>query len=366
MAAAKANAFANDQAGDGLTEFGGFSPNPGGLRARMHVPYGLEAGAPLVVALHGCTQSAAAYDGGTGWSTLADRQGFAVLFPEQVQANNANRCFNWFSPEDIRRTGGEAESIAAMVAAMIARHDIDPRRVFVTGLSAGGAMTAVMLATYPEMFVGGAVIGGLPYGSATSVPEAFARMRGQSGGDDDRLLAVVRQASNGYRGRQPSLSIWHGTQDATVNVGNMDGLGRQWRHLHGLDTSTPSMATGPGWERRRWGGEGAHAAVEEWRIAGMGHGVPIDPSGPSRLGASGPFMFDVGLSSTAEIARGWGLLSGDEGVDAGGVLPAVRVVDNRRPAVAERVMDATPADVPRPNGIQATIEDALRKAGLMR
>src|SRR5690242_10684259 len=101
-------------AGDGpdrLTDFTGFGSNPGNLRARIYLPDGLAADAPLVVVLHGCTQNAAGYDHGAGWSQLADRHGFALLFPEQQRSNNANLCFNWFEPADIKRGSGELLSI---------------------------------------------------------------------------------------------------------------------------------------------------------------------------------------------------------------------------------------------------------------
>ncbi|PXA92289.1 hypothetical protein DMC47_24170, partial [Nostoc sp. 3335mG] len=109
---------------DRLHDLTGFAPDPGNLRARLYVPAGLRPGAALVVALHGCTQDAAVYDHGTGWSTLADQEGFAVLFPEQRRANNANMCFNWFEAGDIARIGGEAESIAAMIDATVEAHAI--------------------------------------------------------------------------------------------------------------------------------------------------------------------------------------------------------------------------------------------------
>ncbi|MBV1799135.1 PHB depolymerase family esterase [Siccirubricoccus sp. G192] len=121
-----------------LTEVQDFGPNPGALRMLSFVPEGLPEGAPLVVALHGCTQNAAGYDRGCGWSDLARQLGFALLLPEQRQANNPNRCFNWFEPGDTARDAGEAASIRQMVAHMLAAHRLDPRRVFVTGLSAGG------------------------------------------------------------------------------------------------------------------------------------------------------------------------------------------------------------------------------------
>ena len=144
----------------------------------VRVPEGQPAGVPLVVVLHGCTQSAAAFDRACGWSDLATRLGFALLLPEQRRANNSKRCFNWFAAGDTRRDAGEALSIRRMVDQMLTGHVLDPRRVYIAGLSAGGAMVAAMLATYPEVFAGGAIIGGVPYGAATSARQACPAMAG--------------------------------------------------------------------------------------------------------------------------------------------------------------------------------------------
>ena len=148
-----------------LVEINEFGTNPGALKMFAYVPEQLPRAPALVVVLHGCGQTAAAYDVGTGWSTLAKRYGFALLMAEQQSANNANTCFNWFSPGDIARGRGEAASIRQMIARMASDHKIDPRRIYITGLSAGGAMTSVMLAVYPEVFAGGAIIAGLPLAS---------------------------------------------------------------------------------------------------------------------------------------------------------------------------------------------------------
>src|SRR5690606_13373617 len=118
---------------------------------------------------------------------------------------------------------GEALSIRQMVAAVSARHSIDPCRIFVTGLSAGGAMTSVLLATYPEVFAGGAVIAGLPYGCADTMPQAFDRMRGHGLPDGVDLSALVRRASS-HDGSWPTLSVWHGTADATVSQRNAQAI----------------------------------------------------------------------------------------------------------------------------------------------
>ena len=164
-------------AGDGrLTEIEGFGANPGDLRMLRYVPPNLPPGAPVVVLLHGCTQRGGGFDLGTGWSLLAERHHFSLIVPEQRPANNRNLCFNWFELEDTTRGKGEVASIRAMVAASAAELQSDPARVFVTGLSAGGAMTAALLATYPDVFVAGAIVAGLPYHVAVNSSEALGAM----------------------------------------------------------------------------------------------------------------------------------------------------------------------------------------------
>jgi poly(3-hydroxybutyrate) depolymerase len=165
----------------------GFGSNPGNLRMFSYVPAGLPPAAPLIVVLHGCKQRAATFARDAGWLALADSSRLALLLPEQkglprylydvyvfpwvmamFGANNQNACFNWFEPEDTARDRGEALSIRQMIDTMIQRYSVDQSRVYIVGFSAGGAMTAVMLAAYPERFAGGAIVAGVPYGCANT------------------------------------------------------------------------------------------------------------------------------------------------------------------------------------------------------
>lgn len=192
-----------------LLELTGFGANPGALQGWFYLPDGLRRTAPLVVVLHGCTQTSAGYDWGSGWSELADQEGFALLFPEQQRSNNANLCFNWFQPSDTRRDAGEALSIREMIETMLTAHGLDRGRVFITGLSAGGAMAAAVLAAYPETFAAGAIIAGLPVGVAHTVPEAFERMRGNGLPSPEKLQELLRQAS-------PHRGPWPGSRSGTA------------------------------------------------------------------------------------------------------------------------------------------------------
>ncbi|MFT8245589.1 PHB depolymerase family esterase [Roseomonas sp. BN140053] len=341
---------------DRLSDVSGFGSDPGNLRMRVYLPADLPAGAPLVVALHGCTQTAAGYDAGCGWSALAERHGFALLLPEQRRENNPKTCFNWFEPGDAARGAGEALSIRQMIGHLLDTHKLDPRRVFISGLSAGGAMTAVMLATYPELFAGGAIIAGLPFGAATSVPQAFEAMF-QGRTQPARSWGDLVRGASPHRGPWPAVSVWHGDADATVKPVNAEESLKQWRDVLGLPEQPDASEQVGSHLRRVWRGRDGRAVLESHAIAGMGHGVPVYPGeGPGRGGAAGPFILDVGVSSTHMIAESWGLLR--DGEAAAPHPAAARPAPGRSSAGGPRVIEVGPdgevrVDPPRPAQAEA-------------
>lgn len=289
-----------------LTEVTGFGANPGDLKMWTYVPADLPADSPLVVVLHGCTQTAHSYDEGTGWSTLADRHGFAVLLPEQKRTNNPLRCFNWFKPEDVARDGGEVQSIREMVSRMIADHKLDPKRAYVNGVSAGGAMTSAMLATCPDVFAGGAIIAGTPYGAATGLQEAFETIFQGRTLPADQWGARVRAAS-AHQGAWPAITIWHGEADRTVTPANAEEIAKQWADVHGLPQTPTHEDTLQGHRRRTWRDADERPLITSITVSDMSHGVPIDPTGENGCGAPAPFIIDAGISSTYRTAEAWGL-----------------------------------------------------------
>jgi poly(hydroxyalkanoate) depolymerase family esterase len=292
-----------------LRELTGFGSNPGNLRMFAHVPEHLAPNAPLVVALHGCTQTADEYDRGTGWSSLADQFGFAVVYPQQQPDNNPKNCFSWFLRDDVMRGSGEALSIRQMVEHAITTFGADRRRVFVTGLSAGGAMASAMLATYPEIFVGGAIIAGLPYGCASNVQQAFEAMFTEQEHAAQMLGDRVRAASS-HRGPWPKISVWHGTNDPIVKSSNSEEIIRQWINVHGLSDNPTYQRSIGGHVLRVWSDARGEALLEAFTISDMAHGVPLATSGSASCGAVGAFFLDAGISSTHHIARFWRLDDG--------------------------------------------------------
>jgi poly(hydroxyalkanoate) depolymerase family esterase len=285
-----------------------FGSNPGNLRMLRFIPWKLRSKAPLVVVLHGCGQSARDIIHGAGWTRLANEMGFFLLAPEQRCENNPQRGFNWFRPSDSTRDSGEALSIRRMIDWMISEHGLDRKRVYVTGLSAGAAMTSVLLATYPEVFAGGAIIAGLPFGVAANLVDAIALMKGKLERSSGQLGDEVRAASP-HRGPWPKVSIWHGAIDTIVSASNADAITRQWCDVHGLRDDEALQSQVSGQTRRFWRDSSGREVLETFIIPKMGHAVPTSEKGGQGSGACRPFFEDSGISSAFQIAKFWGLLT---------------------------------------------------------
>ncbi|MFL6624344.1 MAG: PHB depolymerase family esterase [Sulfurifustis sp.] len=332
-----------------LVEVRGFGSNPGNLKMFKFVPPSLPAGAPLVVALHGCTQKASDYDDETGWVGLAQRFKFALLLPEQQPDNNQNRCFNWFngsfdpwslstywrwfqawlpafsgvdeSGSDQDRDEGEALSIKQMIDRMAADHAIDRHRIYVTGLSGGGAMTAVMLATYPDVFAGGAIIAGIPYKCARDLVAAAAQcgidathshaqhLQPLTAREWARLVQSATETIH-YQGPWPRVSIWHGDVDRVVSPEDENELIKQWTAVHGVDTQAGVEDKVKGFRHVAYRDAQGNVAVEAYFVRGMDHGVPIDPgTGNDQCGRPGRWVLAAGICSSFYIAKFWGLVT---------------------------------------------------------
>jgi poly(hydroxyalkanoate) depolymerase family esterase len=347
--------------------------NPGDLKMLSYAPATLAPKPALVVVLHGCTQKAAGYDAGAGWSTLADKYGFALLMPEQKSTNNGNTCFNWFSPEDTTRDSGEALSIRQMVEQMAVEHGIDRKRIFITGLSAGGAMTSVMLATYPEVFAAGAIIAGLPYGIANSMQEALGGMYRSPARPAGDLGNLVRKASR-HAGPWPKVSVWHGSADRTVNPANAGEIVKQWLDLHGLPPAPMSASDVDGYPREVWWNADGETVVESYTITDMAHGTPLAIAGQEDpYGAAGAFLLEAGIASSYHIAQFFGLTRQ--------LAPRNTVIAAAPKVLADAIVTAS-APKPRAEGdrrfsprqppgrraldVNAVITRALTAAGLMK
>mgnify|MGYP001493480791 CR=1 FL=1 len=271
-----------------------FGSNPGNLRMFQYVPTNVQPNPPVVVVMHGCGGSASGLDVNTGWRKFADAWGFVLVLPEQKQENAApqtsfipTKCFNAWNREDRTHDGnGEARSIVQMVEYMKTRYNADPKRVFATGYSGGGAFTNVLLAAYPDVFAAGAVFFGMPYACADTYQAYFTVGGPCSGSASTRTPAqwgeLIRTGYPGYTGPRPKVQIWHGSNDSIISPKSMDFQRDQWTAFFGISQQPTSTSTpAPGVTKKVYG----TGQVETWLVNGMGHQVPVDPgSGISNCG----------------------------------------------------------------------------------
>lgn len=274
-------------------------------RALVHSPAGVEpqTAVPLVCMLHGCTQDAAGFAAATLMSEAADRHGFVVVYPQQERGDNPQACWNWFLPEHQGRDVGEPASIVGIVRELMgstATGTVDPRRVFVAGLSAGGSMAAILAAVYPDLFAAVAVHSGLSYRSAAGVRAAFDAMA--RGGEDPTGKGRAAHAAIGDLARPVPSMVVHGGADHTVAPVNADQvleLSMTANRLAApeicdLDIARPSSTSrgqvdgGHAYTRSRWIDRRGTLMHERLQVDGLGHawsgGIPggscTDPRGP--------------------------------------------------------------------------------------
>src|SRR5690349_2289658 len=226
--------LASSTASAQLVQVPSFGSNPGALAMYEYVPEGMPEDAPLVVLLHGCSQQASGMNP-SGFIELADEYKFYLVLPQQSSDNNPVSCFNWAGEygdaANLERGKGENQSIVQMIDKMKAEHAIDDTRVYIAGFSAGGAFVSVMLATWPELFAGGAIMSGVPYRCATTVQGAYDCMALGSHPERKKSAAdwgdLVRAASD-HDGAFPPVILFQGTSDTTVHPDNLAELVEQW------------------------------------------------------------------------------------------------------------------------------------------
>ena len=205
-------------------------PAPDSLHFRLHVPAHLDGAtqAPLLVALHGCTQNAVDFAEGTRFDAIADRYGAIVVYPEQTDRANARRCWNWFLPENQSRERGEPAAILAVVEEIVERLNVDRSRIFVTGLSAGAAMAAILAEQSPDVFAGVGLMAGIALHASHDVRTAYSAMRGEP--DADALRSLLR-ANDAAAFERLRVMIWTGARDRTVAPANAQLLAKQFLQL---------------------------------------------------------------------------------------------------------------------------------------
>ncbi|MEO9870151.1 extracellular catalytic domain type 1 short-chain-length polyhydroxyalkanoate depolymerase [Ekhidna sp.] len=303
-----------------LTQVNGFGSNPGNLDMYIYVPSGIGSDASVVLVMHGCTQNASSYSNDSEWNDLADEYKFYVIYADQPSSNNSSNCFNWFENGDQNRGVGEAASLKSMVDYMKSNYSIDNDKVFVAGFSAGGAMTTVMLAAYPEVFSSGAVMSGLPYDVATGTIEAFQAMFGNVNLSPAQLGNNVRNASS-YSGSWPTVAVFHGGSDFIVYTVNETEIMEQWTNVHGID-QTPELDDqaylgNANVRKREYKDNSGNARVVTYSFNGMGHAIAVDPgAGPTQGGNTGSYATDINFWSSYYAAEFFGILDASTSLDA--------------------------------------------------
>jgi poly(hydroxyalkanoate) depolymerase family esterase len=265
---------------------GAYSNTAGTRTYKLYIP-GSYTGqtVPLVLMLHGCTQNAIDFASGTRMNIFAEENAFLVAYPEQVSSASNAKCWNWFQPTDQQRDIGEPSLIAGITRQIMNSYHVDSNRVYVAGMSAGGAMAVVMAVTYPDLYAAVGVHSGLAYRAAHDVRSGFAAMRRGAGPSTQQLATVI------------PLIVFHGDRDSTVSPINADHLLDQWQRAMGHKQERTANSTkvergqvagGRAYTRSIYHDTSGHALVEKWLVHQGGHvwsggstdGSFTDPKGP--------------------------------------------------------------------------------------
>ncbi|GAC1394269.1 MAG: hypothetical protein NVS4B11_08040 [Ktedonobacteraceae bacterium] len=276
----------------------------------VYTPQSYQVGTtvPLLVMLHGCAQTAIDFATGTSMNLLAEQYGFIVVYPQQTSNYNQGLCWNWFLPVNQARERGEPASIVGIIQAVqqnTVLWTIDPKRIYVAGLSAGAAMSVILGATYPDLFAAIGIHSGLEYQAATSLNDGFKAMR--RGGPSPQQQGLAAYTAMSSLARIVPTIVFHGTNDTSVAPVNGDQVVQQWMatdHLASKNTYTPDFTRptnvtsgqvpgGHTYVVASWNAVNSMAVQAYWKIGGMGHawsgGNPVgtytDPQGPSASAA---------------------------------------------------------------------------------
>jgi poly(hydroxyalkanoate) depolymerase family esterase len=293
-----------------LVEVRDFGTNPGNLGMYQTVPNGLQPGSALVVVAHGCLQTAQEMADVSGWDDLARQQGFAVVYPQTNRSNDPFAgCFRTWLPEHQQRDRGEPLSVAQMVRWMLAHYPINPRRVYITGMSSGGHLTNVMLATYPDMFAAGAPQSSFPYKCAVSFDDVAPCCKGLKTRSRKEWGDLVRSGYPGYVGTRPRVAIWHGSEDTLLVAANLDEQVKQWTDSLDIDDVVDAVVRIGASDAQLYADGTGVPRLEAFKIPGLGHAIALDarPASPT-CGKVGPYSTDVHICAAEWIGRWFGIV----------------------------------------------------------
>ena len=278
--------------------------NGAGTRSyKLYIPSGYDGQkeVPLVVMLHGCTQNPDDFAAGTRMNTLAEEQTFLVAYPAQAGGANSSRCWNWFKGSDQERGGGEPSIIAGITCEILGEYNVAPERVYVTGMSAGGAMAAIMGSAYPDLYAAVGVHSGLAPGAARDLPSALSAMHG--GGMGPMGTPPSNATSSSAPGRAVPLIVFHGDRDSTVHPRNAEAVISHYLPAQPAGkTAAPikvrqgQVPDGYSYTRSTHRDADGRPVVEHWTVHGLGHAW-------SGGGRSGSYTDPKGPDASAEMMR---------------------------------------------------------------
>jgi poly(hydroxyalkanoate) depolymerase family esterase len=266
-----------------------FSNHAGSRPYKLYVPSSYRPGQliPLIVMLHGCTQSPDDFAAGTRMNEAAEKHICLVAYPGQTISANMQKCWNWFSEGDQKRDGGEPSLIAGITYEVMRDYAVDPGRVYIAGLSAGGAAAAIMGDAYPDLYAAIGVHSGLACGAAHDIPSALTAMKR---GDGGAMRRAIHPAPSGVQGRVVPTIIFHGDRDTTVNPRNGDAVAAQSARIAALKTRVEKgqVPDGHAYSRTLHADANGQTVIEQWVVHGAGHawfggspaGSYTDPRGP--------------------------------------------------------------------------------------
>lgn len=298
-------ARASTGAGTGSFAERNFNGAEGALSYWLYLPSRPASGLPVVIMLHGCSQTPQDFARGTEMNRLAEEMGFIVAYPGQTASANMARCWNWFKPGDQQRERGEPARIAALARSIVAEHNADARRVYAAGLSAGGAAAAILGSEYPDVFAAIGVHSGLACGAARDMTSAFAAMRNGS------LLTHGRNRT----GRFVPVITFHGDNDATVHPINSAQIGANAAEHIGVPLTTQRQrggtAHGRTYTRELNCSDDGTVQIEQWTVHGASHAWAggnasasyTDQNGPDASRAMAQFFLQHSLPAAPDGGR---------------------------------------------------------------
>ena len=279
-----------------------FGANPGDLEA-SYFTSDIENSA-LVVLLHGCAQQGDELAIQSGLLGLSIKHKFALLLPQQGSSNNIKRCFNWYSADDSTRGSGETLSIKNMINSL--KEKLGSKEIYVIGLSAGGAMASGMLANYPALFTGGAVVAGIPFPCADGLMQGISCMRNGPSQTAEELVTRVKKL-NPQQKTWPKLSVWTGEKDSIVNPLNASMLAQQWANLSTVERK-PIINKKSGYTITRWQNSAKETLVELIEVSNRDHGIMVNLQ-VENGGEESDYVLSSPISTVKHVTDFWQLSS---------------------------------------------------------